>query len=62
MMSEQLLEEINAALQAAHEAEQNVDAAIKAFLKDRGIRLRTTCCGGRGNVDEAASIAGRAVW
>jgi hypothetical protein len=35
-------------------------AAIKAFMKDNGIRLSTQCCGGRGNVDEAASAAGRA--
>jgi hypothetical protein len=36
------------------------DTAIKAFMKDNGIRLRATCCGGSGNVDETASTAGRA--
>ena len=36
------------------------DTAIKAFMKENGIRLRTRCCGGGGNVDEAASAAGRA--
>jgi hypothetical protein len=36
------------------------DTAIKAFLKENGIHLRATGCGGRGNVDEAASTAGRA--
>jgi hypothetical protein len=36
------------------------DTAIKAFMKDNRIQLRATSCGGRGNVDEAASTAGRA--
>ena len=36
------------------------DNAINVFMKDSGIRLRVSCCGGRGNVDEAASSAGRA--
>ena len=36
------------------------DAAIKAFMKDNGIRLR--CCGGGGggNIDQTAQAAGRA--
>jgi hypothetical protein len=36
------------------------DAAVKAFMKDKNIRLRTTGCGGGGNVDQAAQTAGRA--
>jgi hypothetical protein len=36
------------------------DTAIKAFMKDSGIRLCTTSCGGRGTIDKAASSAGRA--
>ncbi len=36
------------------------DAAIKSFMKDNGICLSTSRCGGSGNVDEAASAAGRA--
>ena len=36
------------------------DTAIKAFMRDYGIRLRATGCGGRGNIDEAAYDAGRA--
>jgi hypothetical protein len=36
------------------------DAAIKAFMKERGIRLRTTCCSSSSNINEAAHAAGRA--
>jgi hypothetical protein len=36
------------------------DAAIKAFMKEHDIHLRTTCCGSSSNVDSAAQAAGRA--
>jgi hypothetical protein len=36
------------------------NAAIKAFMKDNGIHLRTASCGGRGNTNESARAAGRA--
>jgi hypothetical protein len=36
------------------------DAAIKAFMKDNNIRLRTCSVGGPANVNEAAQAAGRA--
>jgi hypothetical protein len=36
------------------------DAAIKAFIKDSGLHLRTGSCGGASNVNEAAHAAGRA--
>jgi hypothetical protein len=36
------------------------NAAIAAYLKDHGIRLRTVCSGGGGNTNEAAAAAGHA--
>ena len=36
------------------------ETAIKSFMKDNGIRIRMQCCGGGGNVDEAAHAAGLA--
>ena len=36
------------------------DAAIKAFMKDHDIHLRTRCIGGSANVDAAARAAGHA--
>lgn len=36
------------------------DAAIKAFMKENDIHLRTTCMGSPSNVDAAAQAAGRA--
>jgi hypothetical protein len=36
------------------------DAAIKAFMKEQGIHLRTCCGGGPTNIDAAAHAAGRA--
>jgi hypothetical protein len=36
------------------------DAAIKAFMKDNDIRLRTTCCSSSSIVDAAAQAAGHA--
>jgi Protein of unknown function (DUF2786) len=36
------------------------DAAIKAFMKDHGIHLRTYCLAGLANVDTAARAAGHA--
>ena len=36
------------------------DAAIKAFMKDNGIRLRTCCVGSPSNVNAAAQAAGHA--
>jgi hypothetical protein len=36
------------------------DAAIKAFMKDHDIHLRTRCIGGSANVDSAARAAGHA--
>jgi hypothetical protein len=36
------------------------DTAIKAFMKEHDIRLRTTCCSSSSNVDAAAQAAGRA--
>jgi len=35
------------------------DAAIKAYMKDHDIRLRTRCTGSSSNVDSAARAAGR---
>jgi hypothetical protein len=36
------------------------DAAIKAFIKEHNIHLRTCCIGGPTNIDAAAHAAGRA--
>ena len=36
------------------------DAAIKAFMKEHDIRLRSCCVGSPSNVNEAAQAAGRA--